>query len=81
MATFRELAALCEALGRTRSRRELARRVADFLAGLAPDEVRPAVRLLLGQAGGGDTAPVWDLSRTPLTGLGPGTAGSPSADA
>ena len=57
MATaFRELAALCEALGRTRSRLELARLVADFVAGLAPDEVRPAVRLLLGQAGRGETA-------------------------
>ena len=57
MATaFRDLAALCEALGRTRSRLELARLVADFLAGLDPDEVVPAVRLLLGQAGRGETA-------------------------
>jgi DNA ligase-1 len=53
---FRELAALCEALGRTRSRLELARLVADFLAGLDLDEVVPAVRLLLGQAGRGETA-------------------------
>jgi len=30
-------------------------------------------------AAGGEEAPVWDLGRTPLTGLGP--AGSPSADA
>ncbi len=56
VATFRELAGLCEALAATRSRLELARRVADFLGGLAPDEVRPAVRLLLGQAGRGETA-------------------------
>ena len=53
MATFRELAGLCERLSQTRSRRELARQVADFLGGLEPEEVRPAVRLLLGQAGHG----------------------------
>ncbi|HJQ83681.1 MAG TPA: hypothetical protein VKA21_06380, partial [Candidatus Binatia bacterium] len=56
MASFRELAALCEALGRTRSRLELARRVADFLGGLDPGEVPAALRLLLGQAGRGETA-------------------------
>ncbi|HLY38760.1 MAG TPA: ATP-dependent DNA ligase, partial [Candidatus Binatia bacterium] len=56
MASFRELAALCEALGRTRSRLELARRVADFIGALPPDEVGPAVRLLLGLAGRGETA-------------------------
>ena len=48
MDSFRELAALCEALGRTRSRLELARLVAEFLAALPADEVGPAVRLLLG---------------------------------
>jgi selenophosphate synthetase-related protein len=32
-------------------------------------------------AAGGATAPVWDLSRAPLTGLAPGAAGSPSAGA
>ena len=53
MATFRELAGLCERLSQTRSRRELARQVADFLGGLEPEEVRPAVRLLLGEAGHG----------------------------
>src|SRR5258705_3899580 len=56
VTTFRELAALCETLARTRSRLELARRVAEFLAALDADEVRPAVRLLLGQAGKGETA-------------------------
>ena len=56
MAAFRELAALCETLTRTRSRLELARLVADFLGRLSPEEVRPAVRLLLGQAGRGETA-------------------------
>jgi len=56
VATFRELAALCEALTRTRSRLELARRVADFLAGLEADEVGAAVRLLLGQAARGEAA-------------------------
>jgi DNA ligase-1 len=56
VATVRELAALCEALGHTRSRRELARQVAGFLGGLGAEEVRPAVRLLLGRAGRGETA-------------------------
>jgi len=56
VASFRELAALCESLTRTRSRRELARRVADFAGRLVADEIRPAVRLLLGQAGRGETA-------------------------
>jgi DNA ligase-1 len=56
VTVFRELAALCETLARTRSRLELARRVADFLGQLDADEVRPAVRLLLGQAGRGQTA-------------------------
>jgi len=53
VTTFRELAGVCEQLARTRSRRELARRVADFLGGLDAEEVRPAVRFLLGQAGRG----------------------------
>jgi len=56
MASFRDLAALCEALGRTRSRLDLARRVADFVGALPTDEVGPAVRLLPGQAGRGETA-------------------------
>jgi DNA ligase-1 len=56
VATFRSLAALCDGLARTRSRLELARRVAAFLGGLEGEEVRPAVRLLLGQAGRGETA-------------------------
>ena len=44
--------------------------------------VRPLRRLARAQSGRrGDAAPVWDLSRTPLTGLAPGTAGSPSAGA
>src|SRR5207253_428026 len=53
VATLRELAAVCEQLARTRSRRDLARQVADFLGGLEAEEVRPAVRFLLGQAGRG----------------------------
>jgi DNA ligase-1 len=56
VTAFRELAGLCETLAGTRSRLELARRVADFLGGLDADEVRAAVRLLLGQAGRGETA-------------------------
>src|SRR3989442_7655655 len=54
MATFLELAQLCEGLAETRSRLELARRVADFVSTLAQDEVAAAVRLLLGQAGRGE---------------------------
>jgi DNA ligase 1 len=53
---FRVLVDLCERLVHTRSRLELARQVADFLLALDADEVRPAVRLLLGQAGRGDAA-------------------------
>src|SRR6185503_7566638 len=56
VTTFRALAALCESLTRTRSRLELARRVAEFLAALDADEIRPAIRLLLGLAGKGETA-------------------------
>src|SRR5262249_39734181 len=56
VTTFRELSDLCERLARTRSRRELAAQVADFLARLSSDEARPAGRLLLGQAGRGKTA-------------------------
>jgi DNA ligase-1 len=56
VTVFRELAALCETLAGTRSRLELARRVAEFLGGLEAEEVRAAVRLLLGQAGRGETA-------------------------
>jgi DNA ligase-1 len=56
MATFRDLAAVCEALSRTRSRLALRDRVAAFLATLDADEIRPAVRLLLGRAGKGEAA-------------------------
>jgi DNA ligase-1 len=51
VARFHDLAMLCEGLAKTRSRLALASQVADFLGALAPDEVRPAVRLLLGDAG------------------------------
>src|SRR5262245_29637037 len=53
---FRALVDLCEGLVHTRSRLALAEQVAGFLAGLEADEVRPAVRLLLGQAGRGEAA-------------------------
>jgi DNA ligase-1 len=56
VTAFGGLAGLCETLASTRSRLELARHVADFLCALPPDEVRPVVRLLLGQAGRGETA-------------------------
>ena len=56
MTSFREVALLCDALAQIRSRRLLAQRVADFLGGLAEEEVRPAARLLLGQAGRGEIA-------------------------
>jgi DNA ligase 1 len=56
VAAFRQLAALCETLARTRSRLELARRVADFVGSVDANEVAPAVRLLLGRAGRGEAA-------------------------
>src|SRR5207244_10039370 len=64
VATFRELAAVCEQLARTRSRGERAWQVADFLGGLEAEEVRPAVRFLLGQAGrggGGGGRTLWPV--------------------
>lgn len=56
MTPFVAVAELCERLVRTPGRLERARLLADFLASLAPEEVAPAVRLLLGQAGRGETA-------------------------
>ena len=56
VTSFREVATLCEALAQTGSRRALAQQVADFLAGVDDESVRPAVRLLLGQAGRGEAA-------------------------
>jgi DNA ligase-1 len=56
VTSFREIATLCEALAQTGSRRALAQQVADFLAGVDEENVRPAVRLLLGQAGRGEIA-------------------------
>jgi DNA ligase-1 len=49
------LASLAEQLERTSSRLELAGLVADFLRQLQPDEIAPAVRLLIGQV-----FPLWD---------------------
>jgi len=56
VTSFREVATLCEALAQTGSRRALAQQVADFLANVDEESVRPAVRLLLGQAGRGEAA-------------------------
>ncbi len=46
---FAALAALAQALEETRSRTQMAERIATFLRALAPGEVVPALRLLLGQ--------------------------------
>jgi DNA ligase-1 len=48
-APFADFAALCEALGRTSSRLERARRVADYLRELSPEDAEVASRLLLGR--------------------------------
>jgi DNA ligase-1 len=53
--TFEELAELGERLEATSSRLEMAESIAGFLKGLTPEEVPPAVRLLLGQV-----FPEWD---------------------
>jgi DNA ligase-1 len=47
---FSELAALCEALKKTKKRKEIALRVGSFLKGLPLDEVPLAVNLILGKA-------------------------------
>jgi DNA ligase-1 len=52
---FARLAHLGERLERTRARRDLAALLADFLRGLSPGEVPPAVRLIIGQV-----FPEWD---------------------
>jgi DNA ligase-1 len=49
-AQFSAFSERCEQLGATASRLERARLVADYLRGLAPDEVAIATRLLLGRA-------------------------------
>jgi DNA ligase-1 len=56
MTPFLAVAEVCERLARHPGRLDRTRLLADFLGGLAPDEVAPAVRLLLGQAGRGETA-------------------------
>jgi len=45
---FSELAALCRALEATRKRKEKTRLLAEFLKGLEPEEVGPAVLLVVG---------------------------------
>jgi DNA ligase-1 len=47
---FSELTALCEALKKTKKRKEIAHRVGSFLKGLPLDEVPLAVNLILGKA-------------------------------
>ena len=56
MTAFLAAAEVCEHLARTPGRLDRARLIADFLAALEPDEVAPAVRLLLGQSARGETA-------------------------
>jgi DNA ligase-1 len=53
--SFKELALLCEELGLTKSRLKLASLIADFLRKVAPEEIRPAVYLILGRV-----FPDWD---------------------
>ena len=51
MATrFSDLVAVSDAVAATRSRSEKIRRIAEFLRGVAVDEVAPAVRFLVGRA-------------------------------
>ena len=56
MTAFLAAAEVCEHLARTPGRLDRARLIADFLTALEPDEVAPAVRLLLGQSARGETA-------------------------
>lgn len=56
MTAFLATAEVCEWLARTPGRLDRARLLADFLGGLAVEEGAAAVRLLLGQSGGGETA-------------------------
>ncbi len=49
MATFRELAQLGEELEATRSRKAMSALVADFLETLPPDQIAPAVRMIVGR--------------------------------
>src|SRR5262245_46391108 len=56
MTRFVAAAEVCERLARTPGRLDRARLLADFLAALAAEEVAPAVRLLLGLSGRGETA-------------------------
>jgi DNA ligase 1 len=56
MTGFLAAAEVCERLARTPGRLDRARLLADFLGILAAEEVAPAVRLLLGLSGRGETA-------------------------
>jgi hypothetical protein len=56
VTAFLAAAEVCERLARTTGRLDRARLLADFLATLGPEEVAPAVRLLLGQSARGETA-------------------------
>jgi DNA ligase-1 len=56
MTRFLAAAEVCERLSRTPGRLDRSRLLADFLGSLAVEEVAPAVRLLLGLSGRGETA-------------------------
>jgi len=53
--SFKELASLCEELEKTKSRLKLASLTADFLRKVDPEEIKPAVYLILGRV-----FPEWD---------------------
>ena len=50
MASFHELAAVCQALGQTQSRLQMAQLVGDFLARLDPEEAAIVARFIVGRA-------------------------------
>ncbi len=50
MASFHDLAAVCQALGQTQSRAQMAQLVGDFLARLEPEEAAIAARFIVGRA-------------------------------
>ncbi len=50
MASFHDLAAVCQALGQTQSRLQMAQLVGDFLVRLEPEEAAIAARFIVGRA-------------------------------
>ncbi len=69
MTPFTALAELAEALEALHGRIEMAERIAACLRGLAPEEVAPAVRLLLGQVFGAADPRALNVSWAAVAGL------------